>query len=69
MHGKPSSYFCGPRTGSQSATVRAVRISKTAWMDLYYDLYVQTHGEASPEVVIADVEKRLRILTANGIRC
>lgn len=54
--------------GSPSSQAHA--ISKTAWMDLYYDLYMQTHGEdvASQEVVITDAKKRLRILKANGIR-
>lgn len=52
-------------------TCRSARISKTAWMDLYFDLYTQTHGEEfvnKPEVVLADAEARLKILKANRIR-
>jgi hypothetical protein len=39
-------------------------------MDLYYDLYMQTHGEdvTNQETVIADAKNRLRILKTNGIR-
>jgi hypothetical protein len=65
----PAGYWIGPYVkGSPSSD--ASKISKTAWMDLYYDLYMQTHGEdvTSPETVIADAKNRLRILKANGIR-
>lgn len=66
----PSGYWTGPRNSRQAPPVRAEKISKTAWMDLYYDLYMQTHGEdvTTPEVVIEDAEDRLRILKRNGIR-
>ena len=65
-----SGYWSGPRSSNRDPVVRAAKISKTAWMDLYYDLYAQTHGEAeaTQEAVIADAENRLRILKLNGIR-
>lgn len=64
-----SGYFNGPWTDKNSPTVRAEKISKTAWMDLYFDLYQQTHGEpCTQSEVLADAEKRLKILKQNGIR-
>lgn len=65
---KRSFYFCGSRSSKQEQAVRANAISKTAWMDLYYDLYQQVNGEVSDEQVIADAERRLKILKANGMR-
>jgi hypothetical protein len=65
-----SGYWSGPRIDSQSIPVRAEKISKTAWMDLYYDLFQQSHGEdvTTQEAVLADAEHRLHILKVNGIR-
>jgi hypothetical protein len=64
-----SGYWSGPRIDKNSIPVRAEKISKTAWMDLYFDLYQQTHGDpASQADVIEDAEKRLKILKLNGIR-
>ena len=65
-----SGYWSGPRINSKSVPVRAEKISKTAWMDLYYDLFQQMHGEdvTTQEAVIADAEKRLNVLKVNGIR-
>lgn len=65
-----SGYWSGPRANNQSIPVQADKISKTAWMDLYYDLYQQTHGEenTSQTIVLADAKKRLEILRLNGIR-
>ena len=65
-----SGYWSGPRVNRQSIPCRADAISKTAWMDLYYDLYQQTHGESdtTQETVIADAESRLKLLKINGIR-
>lgn len=65
-----SGYWTGPRVDKQSIPVRAEKISKTAWMDLYYDLYMQTHGEdvTTQTVVIKDAERRLKLLKQNGIR-
>lgn len=64
-----SGYWNGPHVRG-CPTVQAHAISKTAWMDLYYDLYMQTHGEdvTNQETVIADAKNRLRILKTNGIR-
>lgn len=66
----PSGYWSGPRVNRKSAVVRADAITKTAWMDLYYDLYQQVHGEDGTDQVevIEDAENRLRALKANGIR-
>lgn len=65
-----SGYWYGPRINKDSVTVRADKISKTAWMDLYYDLYMQTHGECetSQGSVLKDAEARLKLLKLNGIR-
>jgi len=66
----PSGYWSGPRPNRQSIPSRAEAISKSAWMDLYYDLFAQTHGEdaTNQATVLADAERRLKILKANGIR-
>lgn len=63
-------YWYGERLNSKSVVVRAEKISKTAWMDLYYDLYQQTHGESntSQGAVLEDAERRLKLLKLNGIR-
>lgn len=63
-----SCYWEGPRLNTACVAVRAHKISKTAWMDLYYDLYQQTHGDADQETVLADAIERLGILKANGLR-
>lgn len=65
-----SGYWSGPRDTRQAPPVRAGEISKTAWMDLYYDLYQQTYGESETNqvVVIEDAERRLKLLKLNGIR-
>lgn len=65
-----SGYWCGPRGNNNSPTVRADKISKTAWMDLYYDLFQQVYGEnvANEFTVIQDAENRLKVLKQNGIR-
>ena len=64
-----SGYWGGPRINSKSPSVRADKISKTAWMDLYYDLYAQTHGEENTsQERVADAEAPLKILKLNGIR-
>ena len=57
-------------TWKGSPCAAANKISKTAWMDLYYDLFMQTHGEdqTTQALVIADAKARLSILKANGIR-
>jgi hypothetical protein len=66
----PAGYWSGPQPNRRAPCARAYAISKTAWMDLYYDLYLQTHGEdvTTQEAVVADAEDRLRILKSNGIR-
>ena len=66
----PAGYWASDDLGRRSPMVRAYTISKTAWMDLYYDLYQQIYGEnaTSQEDVIADAEERLRILKQAGIR-
>ncbi len=66
----PCGYWHGPRLNNKSCNVRAENISKSAWMDLYYDLYQQTHGESSTSqgAVIEDAERRLKLLKLNGIR-
>jgi hypothetical protein len=64
-----SGYWSGPRVKG-SPTAQAHAISKTAWMNLYYDLYLQTHSEFLPdqEDVIADAKKRLKHLRVTGLR-
>ena len=66
----PSGYWSGPRVDKNSLVVRAEKISKTAWMDLYYDLFQQCFGESetSQDSVLHDAEDRLKILKQNGIR-
>ncbi len=65
-----SGYWQGPRIDNQSPVVRAHNISKTAWMDLYYDLYAQTHGEenASQKTVLADAECRIKADLARRVQ-
>ena len=57
------------RSNRQASGVRADKLSKSDWMDVFCDLYRQTHGEQStPEQMLADAERRLMILKANGVR-
>lgn len=68
----PSGYWSGPRIDRKSPSVRADKISKTAWQDLYFDLFLQTTHDVkesiTQEVVIADAEKRLKSLKKYGVR-
>jgi hypothetical protein len=44
---------------------RAERPSKSDWIELYRDLYVQTHGEDAAESAwLDDAERRLSLLRA-----
>ena len=62
---RPSGYL--PTTGPEQQVARD--ISKAGWVDLYIDLYRQTHGESAPiGEVLADAMRRLATLKANGIR-
>ena len=46
----------------------AQSIPKHVWMDLYADLYRQTHGEQSgAPVILQDAHDRIRTLKANGL--
>jgi hypothetical protein len=66
----PSGYWHGLAAYNNAYAIRAHKISKTAWMDLYYDLFQQCFGESetSLESVVLDAEKRLKLLKQNGIR-
>ncbi len=68
MAAKPSIYL-GDFSHREAVGWRAEAISKTAWMDLYADLYRAVHGEDVPaSEIIEDAERRLTILKANGLR-
>jgi hypothetical protein len=49
--------------------VAAKNISKTVWMDLYVDLWSESHqGETSPELVLQDIRARRQRMARAGIR-
>lgn len=76
---QPSGYWVGPRARGEPC-VDAEKISKTAWMDLYFDIYIQTnavdmHGIVTngklrdlQVAVLAEAKQRLAVLKDNGIR-
>ncbi len=67
---EPPGYWTVSEPYATSPTRLAVNISKSAWMDLYYDLFLQTHGQhsTSQKLVVADARERLKILIGNGLR-
>ena len=48
---------------------RSDKLSKSAWISLYFDLYRQCFGEmeTTEQEIIEDAERRLQILKDNGI--
>ncbi|HUY75145.1 MAG TPA: hypothetical protein VMV29_08370 [Ktedonobacterales bacterium] len=65
LNKKPSGYLIEDSPTEYAAN----KISKAAWIDLYIDLYRQTHGEGATDAqVIEDAQRRLQTLKAAGIR-
>lgn len=53
-----------PPAGLSWANVaRAERMSKSDWIDLYHDLYIQSYGEDAPDGAwLQDAERRHQLL-------
>ena len=64
LHKAPAVYITDHRDEALSDA-----LSKTAWIDLYIDLYRQVFNETAPVLdVMADAYRRLTILEDQGIR-
>jgi hypothetical protein len=58
-----------PAVDDDAIMWRSDKMSKAAWISLYFDLYRQCFGETetTEQQVVEDAENRLQILKANGI--